>query len=60
VSFPLQATIVDPRGINVERLATVIEWGYAALDGIVAEVRVGQGQQVDGYPVGTLVIVDRT
>lgn len=60
MSRPMQVTIADQHGVDVGRLAVLIEHGYRSVNGNPVDVTVGQGMYVDGLPEGMLVLKDRS
>jgi hypothetical protein len=55
----IQALVFDQRGLDVPRLAAIIQTHYRTPEGRAVKVKVGQGLYEDGIPEGALRIVDR-
>lgn len=55
----LQVLVTDQRGLNIPSLIRAIEDDYVTPDGNWVRVEIGQGEFVDGLPVGALRLVDR-
>jgi len=56
---PLQVLVGDSRGLDVHQIKRLIEAHYLTPDGHRVDIAIGQGQFIDGLPLGGLILFNR-